>query len=77
MIPGEVTRFAGGVSGSTEKWQTTVKHVDRIDADSVLVEAEMDIKLLNKEPETGIAVYRLVRVSGAWKLAGVEMFEVR
>lgn len=77
VIPGEVTRFAGGVSGSTESWQTGVKHVDRVDANTVLVEAEMNIKLLNKEPETGIAVFRLVRAGSGWKLAGVEMFEVR
>ena len=77
VVPGEVTRFAGGVSGSTESWQTTVKHVDRIDANTVLVEADMAIKLLNKEQETGLAVYRLVRTGSGWKLAGVEMFEVR
>ncbi len=77
VVPGEVTRFAGGVSGSTESWQTTVKHVDRIDANTVLVEADMAIKLLNKEQETGLAVYRLVRVGSSWKLTGVEMFEVR
>jgi hypothetical protein len=77
VVPGEVTRFAGGVSGSTESWQTTVKHVDRVDANTVLVEAAMAIKLLNKEQETGLAVYRLVRAGGSWKLAAVEMFEVR
>jgi hypothetical protein len=77
VVPGEVTRFAGGVSGSTESWQTNVRHVDRIDANTVLVEADMAIKLLNKEQETGIAVYRLVRSGGSWKLAAVEMFEVR
>ena len=77
VVPGEITRFAGGVSGSTEAWQTTVKHVDRIDANTVLVEADMAIKMLNKEQETGLAVYRLVKVGSSWKLAGVDMFEVR
>ena len=47
-MPGEITRFVGGLSGSTESWQTTVKHVDRVDANTVLVEANMTIKLLNK-----------------------------
>ncbi len=77
VMPGEVTRFAGGVSGSTESWQTQIKQVDRIDANTLLVEADMKIKLLNKEPETGLAVYRLTKVGNAWKLAAVEMFEVR
>lgn len=77
VMPGEVTRFAGGVAGSTEQWQTQVRAVDRIDANTVLVEATMNIKLLNKEPETGLAVYRLVKVGNVWKLAAVDMFEVR
>ncbi len=77
IVPGEVTKFAGGVSGSTEKWQTQVAQIDFVGADVALVEANMTIKLLNKEVETGMAVYRLLRFGGSWKLAGVEMFEVR
>ncbi len=77
VMPGEVTRFAAGVSGSTESWRTQIRHVDRIDANTVLVEANMTVKLLNKTAETGLAVYRLVKLGNTWKLAAVEMFEVR
>ncbi len=77
VLPGEVTKFSGGVAGSTEQWQTQVRQIDRIDANTVLVEANMVIKLLNKETETGIAVYRLTKLGNAWKLSSVEMFEVR
>lgn len=77
VMPGEVTRFASGVSGSTETWQTQIRHVDRIDANTLLVEANMTVKLLNKETETGVAVYRLTRSGSGWKLSAVEMFEVR
>lgn len=77
VLPGEVTKFASGVAGSTEQWQTQIRAVDRIDANTLLVEANMTIKLLNKEPESGIAVYRLTRTGNAWKLSAVEMFEVR
>lgn len=77
VLPGEVTKFAGGVSGSTEQWQTQIRTIDRIDANTVLVEANMSIKLLNKEVETGIAVFRLTKVGNTWKLSAVEMFEVR
>lgn len=77
IMPGEVTKFAGGVSGSTEQWQTQIRQIDRIDANTVLVEANMTVKLLNKEPETGIAVFRLTKVGANWRLAAVEMFEVR
>jgi hypothetical protein len=77
VMPGEVTRFAGGVAGSTEQWQTQIRAVDRLDANTVLVEASLTIKLLNKETESGMAVYRLIRAGSGWKLAAVDMFEVR
>jgi hypothetical protein len=77
VVPGEVARFALSVAGSTQQWQTQVTHVDKLDADTILVEANMSVKLLNQEPASGMAVYRLVRVAGAWRLAAVDMFEVR
>jgi hypothetical protein len=77
IVPGEVSRFAGGIAGGTEQWQTQVRAVDRLDANTVLVEANMNIKLLNKDAETGLAVYRLIKVGSGWKLAAVDMFEVR
>ncbi|MGQ0542158.1 MAG: hypothetical protein ACT4O9_09965 [Blastocatellia bacterium] len=77
VMPGEVTRFANGISGQTTEWKTQVNHVDKIDTNTVLVETAMTIKLLNREVETGMAVYRLSRVGGGWKLSGVEIFEVR
>lgn len=76
-MPGEITRFISGISGSTEQWQTVVRQIDRIDANTVLVETNMTIKLLNKEIETGIAVYRLTKAGTGWKLSAVDMFEVR
>lgn len=77
FLAGEATRFVSGISGSTERWQTQIRSVDRIDANTVLVEVNVNIKLLTKEPESGTAVYRLVRVGSTWKIAAVEMFEVR
>ena len=77
VLSGEASRFAGGVSGSTQQWQTQVKQVDKLDANTALVETNMTIQLLNREPETGMAVFRLIRTAGGWKLASVDMFEVR
>lgn len=76
-MPGEVTKFVNGLSGSTEQWQTQVRQIDRIDANTVLVEANMSIKLLNKEIETGTAVFRLTKAGTGWKLTAVDVFEVR
>ena len=77
VMPGEVTKFAGGVAGSTELWQTQIRAIDRLDANTALVEASMTIKLLNKDAESGMAVYRLIKAGSGWKLAAVDMFEVR
>ena len=48
-----------------------------LDANNVLVETMLTIKLLTKEVESGIAVFRLTKTGTAWKLSGVETFEVR
>lgn len=77
VIPGEVSKFAGGVSGSTEQWQTQVLNIDRLDANTVLVETTVSLKLLNRDAESGTAVFRLSRVGDAWKLSAVDMFELR
>jgi tetratricopeptide (TPR) repeat protein len=76
IISGEIPKFAGGVSGAQE-WKTTVLQVDKIDANNVLAEVRLNIRLLNREPESGTAVFLLSKAGGSWKLSSVEMFEVR
>ena len=74
-VAGEMTRFVNSVAGSAQAWQTTVKNVDRLDANTVLVDADVNLRLINKEPEADSAVFRLVKTASGWKLAGVEAFE--
>lgn len=76
-MPGEVTKFASGVAGSTEQWQTQIRQTDRLDSNTILVEADMTIKLLNTNATSGMAVYRLTRIGNSWKMIAVDMFEVR
>jgi hypothetical protein len=76
-IPGEVSKFVSGISGQTVEWKTTVAHVDQIDANNAWVEASLAVRLLNRDPENGTAVYRLTRIGGGWKLSSVDIFEVR
>lgn len=76
-IAGEVSKFIGGISGQTVEWKTQVLHVDKIDANNVLVETLLSIKLLNRNLETGTAVFRLTRSGSGWRLSGVDIFEVR
>ncbi|HEX6124340.1 MAG TPA: tetratricopeptide repeat protein [Pyrinomonadaceae bacterium] len=76
-LPGEVDRFVSGISGQTVEWKTQLTHIDRIDANNVWAEASLTVRLLNRETETGTAVYRLTRSGSGWKLSSVDIFEVR
>ncbi|MEP7148400.1 MAG: hypothetical protein ABI857_05900 [Acidobacteriota bacterium] len=76
-VAGEVSKFISGISGQTVEWKTSIVHIDQIDANNVWVEASLTVRLLNREAETGTAVYRLTRVVGGWKLNSVDIFEVR
>ena len=77
LLSGEAAKFAAGIAGQTEQWQTKILQADKIDNNNVLIESSLNIKLLNREPETGVAIFRLSRVGNNWKLSGIEMFEVR
>lgn len=77
VMPGEATKFANGLSGSTEQWQASVRQVDVLDANNILVEADVSLKLLTRDPTSGMAVFRLTKVGSVWKLSSVDMFEVR
>jgi len=76
VMPGEITRFAENLSGSAAKWQTTVTQVDSIDDTECLVETNLGTQLLTGPEQSGLAVFRMIKVDGAWRLAAVEIFEV-
>jgi len=76
ILPGEIAKFSGGIAGAQE-WQTRILQTDKKDANNVLVEVGLNIKLLNKDAESGTALFRLSKVGSRWKLSGVEIFEVR
>ena len=76
-VAGDASKFTSGITGQAVEWNTQVLHVDTIDANSVLVETKLAIKLLNREPEAGTAVFRLTKMGAAWKMSGVDIFEVR
>lgn len=77
VMPGEMARFVNSVSGQAAEWKSELRHVDKLTGDTALVEAMMTIRLLNREVETGMAVFRLSRAAGGWRLIGVDIFEVR
>lgn len=77
VLAGETGKFASGIGGQAEQWQTKLVRVDNIDANNAVAEVSLNIKLLNREPETGTAVFYLSKVQNNWRLSGVEIFEVK
>lgn len=79
ILSGEIPKFSGGVvGGQPEKWETSVIRTVRIDANHILAETSLLVKRLgNENIENGTAVFILAKVGNSWKLAGIEVFEVR
>ena len=77
ILSGEIPRFAGGIAGQAQTWTTKILQVDKLDTNTVLVEVQLNIRLLNKSDESGTAVFRLSKIGNGWKLSGIKIFEVR
>lgn len=76
ILSGEIARFASSVAGQAQQWNTQILHMDKIDSNNILIEANMNVKLLNRENESGTAVYRLTKIGNEWKLSDVLIFEI-
>jgi hypothetical protein len=77
IAPGEIVRFSAGISGQAQQWVTSIVAVDRISDGTVIVETKLSVKLLNRNPEQGTAIFRLFRAGSEWRLEGIEFFDVR
>jgi tetratricopeptide (TPR) repeat protein len=77
IVSGELVRFIGGIVGTQpELWQTTVLRTEALDANTLAADVTIQAKELGVQ-RSGTALLILSRASGAWKLAGIELFEVR
>jgi hypothetical protein len=77
VVSGELVRFVGGVVGSQpDFWKTQVLRTEQLEDNLVAADVTINAKELGVE-RSGTAVLILTRVNGAWKLAGIELFEVR
>ena len=77
IVPGELGRFVGGIVGTKpEVWQTRVLRTEQLAENLLSVDVNINSKVLGKE-QSGTAVLILARINGAWKLSGIELFEVR
>ena len=77
LLPGENVRFSRGIAGQAQEWQSAVTNVQRIDVQTVLVEVDVTLRMINKSAESGTAVFKLFRASGGWRISDVAAFEVR
>ncbi|MBS1798184.1 MAG: tetratricopeptide repeat protein [Acidobacteria bacterium] len=77
VLSGEIPRFAGGIAGQAQEWTTQIVQIEKLGPNNAIVETNLNIRMINKTPESGTAVFRLTQVGGSWKLSGVDMFEVR
>lgn len=70
-----------GASGSASRPELDAKQgpgsARSLTNQAVSVENCLSIRLLNRETETGMAVYRLAKAGAGWKLSAVDIFEVR
>jgi tetratricopeptide (TPR) repeat protein len=77
IVAGELTRFVGGIVGTKpEVWQTRVLRTEQLEDNLLAADVSINSKVLGKE-QSGTAVFLLARIGGAWKLVGIELFEVR
>ncbi|MEK6282221.1 MAG: tetratricopeptide repeat protein [Acidobacteriota bacterium] len=77
IVSGELVRFIGGIVGTQpEQWQTRVLRTEQLDSNLVAADVALDTKELGRQ-QSGTAVLILARVGGNWKLAGIDLFEVR
>ncbi|HEX8847523.1 MAG TPA: hypothetical protein VF791_22965 [Pyrinomonadaceae bacterium] len=77
ILPGELFSFVAGIVGSQpEAWTSRVIRTEPLDANRLAADVSIDMKQFGRQ-QSGTAVYILQRTGGAWKLAGIELFEVR
>jgi len=77
VVPGELATFVKRLVGSQpERWETRVLRTEQLEANRSAVDVSLNIRELDRD-QSGTAVYMLARTGGAWKLAGIEFFEVR
>jgi tetratricopeptide (TPR) repeat protein len=77
ILPGELLSFSSGIVGTQpEAWATRVIRTEQLDANRLAADVSINMKQFGKD-QAGTAVLVLQRVGSSWKLAGVELFEVR
>ena len=77
IMAGELSDFSKGIVGSQpELWQTRVLRAEQLGANRVAADVEIKARTLGAD-QAGTAVLVFARTPAGWKLADVQLFEVR
>lgn len=78
VLSGELAQFVTRLTANQpEVWQTRVTRTEMLDSNRMAVEVSLNAKLLNKEATSGTSLFYLAKTANGWRLAGVDLFEVR
>jgi Tfp pilus assembly protein PilF len=75
VVPGELLRFINASIG-TEAWETKVVRTEQLNANLIAADVQIRASKLGTVG-SGTAVLMLARTPSGWRLAGIELFEVR
>jgi hypothetical protein len=77
IIPGELATFSKGIVGSQpEIWTSEVRRTESLGGNRTGVDVRITARILGKDQQ-GTAVYILTRTPAGFRLADVQLFEVR
>ena len=77
VITGELRPFVRGLIGNQpEQWQTRVLRTESLGANRIAADVAITARALGRD-SSGTAVLVLSRVGNAWRLADIQLFEVR
>lgn len=77
ILPGELVTFISGIVGSQpDAWATRVVRTEMLDANRMAADVVINMKQLGRD-QAGTATLILQRAGSGWKLAGIELFEVK
>jgi hypothetical protein len=77
VVPGELGKFIRGLAGTpSDVWETRILRTEQLDANRTSADVELHTKELGVE-HSGTAVLIMTKITGSWKLTGIEYFEVK
>ena len=78
ILNGELAQFSGRLTGNQpELWQTKLLRTEPLDANRIIVETNLNVKLINKDTLGGFALFTLTKTANGLKIAKADLNEIR